>query len=1163
MKKRILSILLAALMLLSVLPAYALADNEPLTTDAAEATPVTDSGITATKSAEWVDEGKDGIAEVTIKVQGKAPEETVLTTPTDIVLVIDYSSGMGKDSKLVNAKKAATRFAETMLNGSSSNVRIAVVPFIEHVHDDTNFSSNLGSVKTAIQKIKAAHYVSTKAGTNIQEGLHVARQKLKQSTAKNKIIIVLTDGAPNRAYDNYATGSKKVGFLTIDTFDPTTSISKEEADKYNIGTDYRTLYAEKDFKYNSSSVDESHLGHKEDRIQKKTVSEALFAKRDGYDVYAIGFGIDKDGRKVLQSVASKGMYYDSGISETEITGVFNKIAQNVKNYCAYDPKVTDVIGTDFEYYTDDTHKPTEGANISVSNNTLTWNVGDHLDEKEQTLTFYVKYKNVDSPANPSANDGKLDTNNEAKLTYKTEKEGTEEKTLNIDLENSKVDNLAKTITYNLTSTENPSNVGTVPGNAYVWPGKDYKVADKQTTTEKTKNGVTGSWQFDGWKQGNEVKTEIENVTEDITLTGSWSFTPYEWNIVYQWATGTPSGAGNPPTDTTLYENEAAAKAAATKEPTEKVFRDGHDTWRFDKWDDGTVKGTTLTYTGTWTSSHDNTYNVKYEYATQNLPKAVTDTRPATTTAYDKDEVHPAQPSKTEVLVEGGKWKFEDWDAASKTVNGADVTFTGTWTFEAAEEQKYKVSYVYVDKNGNTITDTDVIATKPTDNREFADAASVTPLNPTSNEVTVTGGKWTFVKWDENSKTVSGANVTFTGTWEFTESQETTYDVRLTISKTVKNVHGTAPDEDYKFVVYYKDAAGNPVYLRDKDHPLTISLAAGEDSKEKDFTIEMTQTQLNNWPETLVTEGIYEGRVRFVYVEEIDGGTDHMTYAKAPVRGQFVGIAISSMRSVTKYFLYSEPNWQGIFEFTNVYDKRSETTDRDVTPAKVSPQLNRDDHVAYIMGYPDGNVRPEGEITRAEACTIFFRLLTKESRDYYFSRTNDYTDVSRTDWFNNAISTLSNAGIVTGYADGTFRPDQPITRGEMAKIIANFARLGGATKSFTDLSGHWAKSYVELAAGNGWIAGYPDGTFGPDRKITRAETVTMINRVLERVPAKESRLLSRSIMLTFPDNEPGEWYYIAVQEASNSHTYQRSAYETAGDEMWLRLIENVDWTKLEK
>ena len=248
-----------------------------------------------------------------------------------------------------------------------------------------------------------------------------------------------------------------------------------------------------------------------------------------------------------------------------------------------------------------------------------------------------------------------------------------------------------------------------------------------------------------------------------------------------------------------------------------------------------------------------------------------------------------------------------------------------------------------------------------------------------------------------------------------------------------------------------------------------------------------------------------------------------------------------------------------FDFVNYYGKSGKVE----KPVKVGPQLNRDDHVAYIMGYPDGTVQPEGEITRAEACTIFFRLLTDSSRDYYFSKTNDYTDVNAGDWFNNAISTLSNAGIVTGYNDGTFRPNQPITRGEMAKIIANFANLKYGGKTFTDLAGHWSKSYVELAAGNGWIAGYPDGSFRPDQKITRAETVTMINRVLDRVPAKESRLLSRSIMLTFPDNNPGDWYYIAIQEASNSHEYRRSVYETTGDEMWTKLIDNVDWTKLEK
>lgn len=304
----------------------------------------------------------------------------------------------------------------------------------------------------------------------------------------------------------------------------------------------------------------------------------------------------------------------------------------------------------------------------------------------------------------------------------------------------------------------------------------------------------------------------------------------------------------------------------------------------------------------------------------------------------------------------------------------------------------------------------------------------------------------------------------------------------------------------------------------------------------------------------------------VYLWELKGDLKNMSYSTKRITLYLdrPNISYYSAREPMVEYLdtrmaYADPDKGADADIINIYGKQSSSGGT----VKVGPQLNRDDHVAYIMGYPDGTVQPEGEITRAEACTIFFRLLTESSRDYYFSKTNDYTDVNAGDWFNNAISTLSNAGIVTGYNDGTFRPNQPITRGEMAKIIANFANLNKGTKSFTDLSGHWSKSYVELAAGNGWIAGYPDGSFRPDQKITRAETVTMINRVLERVPAKELRLLSRSIMLTFPDNNPGDWYYIAIQEASNSHEYQRSVYETTGDEMWTKLIDNVDWTKLEK
>lgn len=232
------------------------------------------------------------------------------------------------------------------------------------------------------------------------------------------------------------------------------------------------------------------------------------------------------------------------------------------------------------------------------------------------------------------------------------------------------------------------------------------------------------------------------------------------------------------------------------------------------------------------------------------------------------------------------------------------------------------------------------------------------------------------------------------------------------------------------------------------------------------------------------------------------------------------------------------------------------------PQPAKPALNTADHYAYLMGYPDGTVRPGGSITRAEATTIFFRLLTEESRSQFWATENRYSDVSTGQWYNNAVSTMTRAGIVNGYPDGTFRPNAPITRAEMAKIIALFAKLDKSTDRFPDAAGHWAEAYIRLAAGNGWIEGYPDGTFRPNQSITRAETVTMIDRVLERVPKDESRLLPHSAMLTFPDCRPGQWFYIAVQEAANSHVYERAANERSGDERWKELRDNRDWTRLE-
>lgn len=163
----------------------------------------------------------------------------------------------------------------------------------------------------------------------------------------------------------------------------------------------------------------------------------------------------------------------------------------------------------------------------------------------------------------------------------------------------------------------------------------------------------------------------------------------------------------------------------------------------------------------------------------------------------------------------------------------------------------------------------------------------------------------------------------------------------------------------------------------------------------------------------------------------------------------------------------------------------------------------------------------------------------------------------------ALNTADHYAYVMGYPDGTVQPGGYITRAEMSKIIALFAKLDKTNDRFSDIAGHWAEAYIKLAAGNGWIEGYPDGSFRPNQSITRAETVTMINRVLERAPSDEDHLLSERVMLTFPDCKSGQWFYIAIQEATNSHTYERAVTEKNGDEQWTALRDNRDWTLLEK
>ena len=221
-------------------------------------------------------------------------------------------------------------------------------------------------------------------------------------------------------------------------------------------------------------------------------------------------------------------------------------------------------------------------------------------------------------------------------------------------------------------------------------------------------------------------------------------------------------------------------------------------------------------------------------------------------------------------------------------------------------------------------------------------------------------------------------------------------------------------------------------------------------------------------------------------------------------------------------------------------------------------LNDADHFAYVIGYKDGNVRPYGLISRAETTTIFFRLLKDSVRDGNLLTSNTYTDVADDYWANTAISTMTGLGIVQGRSADTFDPKAPITRAQFAAICARFdTGKSSGTQTFTDIKGHWAEKYIERAAELGWIKGFEDGTFRPDTYITRAQAMTMINRVLNRIPEENSDLLAG--MNTWPDCNPGDWFYLAVQEATNSHAFKHKAgnYET-----WTGMNKNPDWTRYE-
>lgn len=350
------------------------------------------------------------------------------------------------------------------------------------------------------------------------------------------------------------------------------------------------------------------------------------------------------------------------------------------------------------------------------------------------------------------------------------------------------------------------------------------------------------------------------------------------------------------------------------------------------------------------------------------------------------------------------------------------------------------------------------------------------------------------------------------------------------------------------------------------------------SEKYDFATAVTSdiTLVADWKVDRNNNGIAD-EDEYLTVTYSDGVANEVIFADQIHNTLLKGEATPAFDGTPSRIGYTFKGWKPeVSEFVTesvVYVAQWERNREPITPVgPTAPSvkvkyLNTEDHVAYIIGYENGTIRPRGEITRAEVATIFFRLMTDKARSKYWTTENDFNDVAEGQWFNLAVSTLNAAGVIVDAEYGNFRPNDPITRAELAVMAAQFCTVEGKLPktSFTDVSkDHWAIDEIKLIEYAGWIEGYPDGTFRPDATITRAEAITIINRMLERA-VEDSGMLEG--MLTFIDCPTNEWFYEAVQEATNSHDYKRTREEVEDYgycyEIWTELEERPDWAAMER
>ena len=654
---------------------------------------------------------------------------------------------------------------------------------------------------------------------------------------------------------------------------------------------------------------------------------------------------------------------------------------------------------------------------------------------------------------------------------------------------------------------------------------DYTVRKMETSSQ--------NYKFLGWVYENELLKEgstIKAPNKDITLTAKWEKKPVVYKVNYDWGTFAPSDQ-TCPTNGNSYETEAAVPMDTTFNSNSTSNANNGEQkglWTFSGWTkDATIQTNygddvitkTITYKGTWTFEAKpitTTYKVVYKWdGGDGVPEGVT--LPTDSTSYDSEEAAKADMDKiftntsTSNAPNGsiaGSWKFSGWTETKTTSDDGNtilIALTGTWKFTPSETKT--ITGVLNTLVWKSFTAQYNYSTEGT----FTATAKVMPVHPEINSYAAEVDESS----DNNTNTPGTDNAkTFTGTVNLKTGETRAFN--FSAGKGVADV--LDPD------TYYE---------------VRVSEVEGNLSK---VTYDTTKYIL-----TFTTDR--NAVVDYIWIaKEKDSENDHPELE--PVEGT----------TITFHNIYTYKRHHSSSDGGNGGGKKEEKPTVEIKDDDALG-LNNTDHFAYIVGYGNGEVRPQNSITRAEVAAIFFRLLEDDVRDANYTRQNKFTDVSNDAWYCSAVSTLSAMGIISGYPDATFRPNASITRAEFAAIATRFDVNGDKTPaSFNDIAGHWAKDEIAVAANNGWVNGYEDGSFRPQNKITRAETMSLVNRVLNRKPETAEDLLEN--MAKWTDNaDTNAWYYLAVQEATNSHYYKYK--ENSQYEKWTELRETRDWSELDK